>query len=341
MRARSGREELAASGRAGGPPGRAPRRLRERAWGGDLAARLPALRDRLTTIRGERLERLPRIERWTLGEFRRYLLQRWEREWPLAVAQRDERILVALELWPSGLDYRVETLRVVVEETNAAYLEDRDTIAVLQSGSVSDRTLIHELTHALQQQRWGPLRTPQTFAEEYVQSAWLEREALLVEERLPRPLLSATPALDPPRADPRAHRWLNLEPARGGPSAGLSAGESRGAPRGWRGLPGGRPQGPDSRGWGSLQPGDQSLGRRGVAHWAEQIGLGLLSGFGYEGQARWYLDDRVRLEPERLVWRIRCDQRASQVVSRLSVVRPELEVQRAGGLVVIRIPLRD
>jgi len=302
----------------------------------DVAARLPALRDRLSEIRGERLERLPQIERWTQREFRRYLLQRWEREWPLAVAEREERILVALELWPSDLDYREETLRVSLEETNAAYLEDRDTIAVIASGSVSDRTLIHELTHALQEQLWGPLPSPRTFEGQFRQLAWLEGEAIRSERAIPGSSLDLRDWRlgRLPRARPPAHYWFGEDPARlGGLEARPGPGGAGKSPA-WSGeTP--RPLGP-------VAADEQIVGRRGAMWWAAQVldeWPGRACGTSYEERTSWWVDDRLRLEEERLVWRIRCDGWAGALAHEVKQARPGFTVRQVGPVVEVSIPL--
>lgn len=342
----------------------------------DLAERLPALRDRLEEIRGERLEELPRVERWTLAAFRRYLLERWEDEWPRELAEEEERILVALELWPRDLDYRDETLRVSVEETNAAYLEDLDTIAVLTSGAVTDRTLIHELTHALQQERWGDLPSVRTFEEQYQQTASLEREAVLVEEALdpghtPPPATTSDPSALPRVAAPRppAHAWLLDEPGRLGPRLLPRHGYAKGfdhsrwawpVHESWQGLPLEAPRfrSRDQGQLGEVGREHQVLGVRGVAHWAAPL-LGPVWRAKGPRASHWYLDDRLRVEGDRIVWRIHCLMKVAQELQGLlATTRPKVsarvevlplgiplgletqaDIDRRQGILELRIPL--
>lgn len=325
----------------------------------DLEARLAVLHDRLSKIWREQLEalprfeldRLPRVERWSQEAFRRYLLERWEREWPRAIAEHEERILVALELWPRDLDYRDETLRVSVEETVAAYLEDRDTIAVLSQEEVRDSTLIHELTHALQEQRWGSLETPRTFEGQFVQTNWLEREATRA-EALARGESgrSSWDAWSFPNARPPAHYWLNEEPALApvlDPTPlgfGGSGKQARTRLRGWgKGRLG--PRGPETmadRPLGPVTSSDQVIGRRGAMWWAAQV-LGEWQGrywnAAYLEGSSWWVDDRLQLLEDEIVWRIQCRGWAGILAEKVRRARPKFTVSREDSVVVIRIPL--
>jgi hypothetical protein len=222
-------------------------------------------------------------------------------------------------------------------------LEDRDTIAVIASGAVSDRTLIHELTHALQEQRWGPLRTPKTFAEQYVQTTWLEREAVIVENAFAgaRWTSGLTGIEDFPDQRPPAHYWFNEDPSRRSPHWEFERDQFKG--EGWQFLPPGRPRGPRLTGAGAREPRDQSLGRRGTSWWTEGVMGRLVTGFsGYDSRGRgfWYRADRLRVQGNELVWRIRCDESwTSAVADALVRARPGLDVHLDGQVVVIRIPL--
>lgn len=244
----------------------------------------------------------------------------------------------------------------MLEETNAAYLEDLDTIAVIRSGSVTDQTLIHELTHALQRQRWGPLPTPRTFEAQYLQAAWLEHEALRV-EGWSRGYF--TPREFPTDRAP-AHYWLGVDPALVGPvgtgRTGLPrVGDpviersplQRGEPEvGWRGLPYGPP--PRDPGWptgrslGPLGANEQIIGQRGFAWWVRRV-----IGFWPSGFSKWlrmepgwwWSDDRLRIGPEELVWKIEVSGFAGALANRIRRDRPQFGVETAGELIVVRIPL--
>lgn len=345
----------------------------------DLAERLPQLRERLTKIRGERLECLPEIERWSEEAFRRYLQLRWELSWPPAEAKLEERILVGLELWPPGLDYRRETLRRMAEGTIAAYLEDRDTIAVIHSGAVSDLTLVHELVHALQQQRWGTVPAPRTFEAQFLQTAWFEREAVLVEGLLGgasrEELSRAASERGFPTSRPPADYWLGEDPGQVGPvGAGRTPGEAPSVeetgffttPRdpsgdverrelftGWEGLPYGDPPSdpswPTGRALGPLGANEQIIGQRGFAWWTEQVLNYRPSREESEwwvrpkigGPGWWWVDDRLRIGPESMTWRVevRAHSQAAALTEHLRRTRPRFEVLQEGAVVVIRIPL--
>lgn len=323
---------LVACGCVSSPPPITPRAK-------DLEARLPALAERLAELRGERLKVLPQVERWTRGEFRRYLLTRWEREWPADQAALEGRVLVTLGLWAAGLDYRAETLALTVADTNAAYLEDRDTIVVLMADPVPDRTLVHELVHALQQQRWGSLATPQTFAGLYDQTAAVEGEAVAAEALFAGDVarLRALPRSRPfPTKGQPAWHWLGVDAILAGASAAAS--EER---PGERSLPPSDPRPEAGCVLGPARAGDQIMGKRGVAWWVALWAPGfptILRGDSSEG----WINDRLRVSGDWLEWKIECtgEQQAKGLAAYLAGKRPGLDVSSEGRVFKLRLPLK-
>lgn len=322
----------------------APSRGREEP--SELERSLARAAERLVEVRGEeaRLARLPRIERWDRARLRRELDARWSREWPQAEAEG--ALLQALGLWPAGEDYRGALLEAVAADTDALYLQDEHRIAVT-SEPVAESTLIHELVHALQRERWGVLSPPRTLAEAYARSAQLEGEASLTaalaeargaEEPAPAERVSealagwgrrAEAALAVGlRGDARrpAWRWLWVEPSLQGAVWALEAY----ARRGWRAFAARPRAGPD------LAPGVESLGPRGWAWLRETWGLWRVL-----PEGDWLVSDRLERGPASLTWTLACrDEAAAEVVARaLRGARVPRDAQASGVEVRVTCPL--
>ena len=317
----------------------------------ELTRALTAAAKRLLELRGEsgRLKQLPRIERWERSRLQRELDARWARDWPQA--EREGDLLRALDLWPSGLDYRAEILGAVVADTDALYLEDEHKIVVLAE-PLSAGTLVHELVHALQRERWGPLAPPATIAQAFARSAQLEGEAILsatlseapraarrgpassapssggsdlaavVEGLRRRAEESLAAGLERGSARP-AWRWLWVEPSLEGAAWAADAY----ARRGWRAFA--DPPPPQEAG----APGAEALGPRGWEWLRERWGVWRLL-----PEGEWLVSDRLELEAGVLRWNLVCRDPAAarSVADALRGARDPQEVRVEGAEIEVR-----
>ena len=118
-----------------------------------LARRVEALRDL-------RFRTPPRAQRVTPAEARREGLADLDRGYPPAARRADAEVLVLLGLAPPGLDLRAVSA-ALFEEGVAGYYDPRsDRLRVVEGAAtaspvLTETTLAHELTHALEDQRFG------------------------------------------------------------------------------------------------------------------------------------------------------------------------------------------
>ena len=125
----------------------------------DASARLREIARDVERVRELQFERVPRLRivspeeatRDSLGEVDQYVSRRRQRI--------EEGLLVMLGLLPPGVRLREILGEALTEEVAGYYLPRTDTMALIRGAGfgalASEVTLAHELTHALEHQRFG------------------------------------------------------------------------------------------------------------------------------------------------------------------------------------------
>src|SRR4051812_14556282 len=111
-------------------------------------------------IRGLRFKHVPRPLLVTPAETRRESLAQLDRDYPAARRRTDEDLLELMGLVPAGTDLRSVEGDVSGGEVAGYYDTKRKRLAVVNGPAADNRvvaeiTLSHELTHALEDQRFG------------------------------------------------------------------------------------------------------------------------------------------------------------------------------------------
>jgi hypothetical protein len=111
------------------------------------------------SIRHLRFRRLPRPEVVTPAETRRTTLSQLDRDYPPAKRRNDAELLELLGLLPPGTDLASVVGDVSSDQVAGFYDPKRKRLAVVKgpaaaSGALAEITLAHELTHALEDQRF-------------------------------------------------------------------------------------------------------------------------------------------------------------------------------------------
>ncbi|MBX3468777.1 MAG: hypothetical protein KF878_18050 [Planctomycetes bacterium] len=150
---------------------------------------LPRLQRRLEDLRGARFRRDVALGGGTVEELRAYLRRELDEDLPPAWSARQSRLLQALGLLPRGHDLRRE-VEAALTAAVAAYYDARQGTFFLLAPDPPASLLIHELQHALQDQRFGlaalvaPLRGPDADPDAGLAFRLLaEGEAFYVEQR--------------------------------------------------------------------------------------------------------------------------------------------------------------
>lgn len=94
----------------------------------------------------------------TEDEFRAFVVAEMEKEYPPEVAAGTQAAWVALGLLPEGTDLRAAMADAVVSQAAAYYLAEKDTFFIVKADlpkSVLAPMILHELQHAMQDQRLG------------------------------------------------------------------------------------------------------------------------------------------------------------------------------------------
>jgi len=135
-------------GRAEEPPERAP------------AAPVSVIAERVEALRGLRYETLPKPVSVTPEQARREGLEDLDRAYPQARRRDDEEILKLLGLIDPSVDLRDVTASVFSEGVAGYYDPRTKRMRTVRGAATSGRvlaemTLAHELTHALEDQRYG------------------------------------------------------------------------------------------------------------------------------------------------------------------------------------------
>jgi hypothetical protein len=110
-------------------------------------------------VRGLEFERLPRVRLVSAEEAGRASVTELDRQVPPARQRVAERLLVMLGLVPRGTRLREVVGTALREEVAGYYIPRSGTLALVREagleGFVAEVTLAHELTHALEDQRFG------------------------------------------------------------------------------------------------------------------------------------------------------------------------------------------
>ncbi|MCO5169090.1 MAG: hypothetical protein M9894_22330 [Planctomycetes bacterium] len=126
---------------------------------------LPRLQRRLEALRGARFARDVRVERRTRAALREHLRRELDEDLPAATSARRSRLFQALGLLPRGRDLR-EELEAALGDAVAGYYDPRQGALFVLGDHAPAALVLHELQHALQDQRFGlerlmaPLRGP-------------------------------------------------------------------------------------------------------------------------------------------------------------------------------------
>jgi len=109
----------------------------------------------LEAVRGEKFEKPVPARRQTKEEFQTFLRKEIEKEYPADVAAREARALIRLGFLPAGFDLRGTIEHALASQVAAYYDPESKAFFVVQSAPFLDRIVaVHELTHALQDQRF-------------------------------------------------------------------------------------------------------------------------------------------------------------------------------------------
>ena len=131
----------------------------ERAAAAPAIAPVSVIAHRVEELRDLRFEQIPRPERVAPEQARREGLQELDRDYPAARRRADEEILKLLGLIEADTDLRELTASLYGEGV-AGYYDPRDgrlrvvTSAATGARVLAEMTLAHELTHALEDQRF-------------------------------------------------------------------------------------------------------------------------------------------------------------------------------------------
>jgi len=120
---------------------------------------------RVERVRQLRFDHLPRVRRVTAAQARAYGLRELDRETTAREVAAEERLLKRLELLPPRASLRELIGRTLSSEVGGYYDPRSGTLSLVGdggSGLPGEITLAHELTHALEDQRFGLQVAPGT-----------------------------------------------------------------------------------------------------------------------------------------------------------------------------------
>ncbi len=118
---------------------------------------IASYRARLQSVRGEALARDVKVAAQTDAEFRKRLREEVDRDLPEAKAAAVARSLVRIGLLPEGYDLRAETIETTAVQAFAYYDPREKAFYLLKPDAPEDQldpAIVHELDHALQDQRF-------------------------------------------------------------------------------------------------------------------------------------------------------------------------------------------
>jgi hypothetical protein len=119
---------------------------------------IEAIARRVERIRELRFDHLPRVRHMTAAQTRAYGLRELDRGTTAREVAAEERLLKLLELLPPRASLRELIGKTLSSEVGGFYDPRSGTLSVVGeggSGLLSEITLAHELTHALEDQRFG------------------------------------------------------------------------------------------------------------------------------------------------------------------------------------------
>lgn len=117
---------------------------------------VPRLTKKLEQMRGASFEREVAVRYQSNDEFRANMMQKLDAEYPAERAVKDEKALKALGLLPADYDIRAGMIDAMAAQALAYYDPEQGTFFVVQANLPPDQidaTVLHELHHALQDQR--------------------------------------------------------------------------------------------------------------------------------------------------------------------------------------------
>ena len=124
---------------------------------------IEAIARRVERVRQLRFDHLPRVRHVTGAQARAYGLRELDRETKPREVAAEERLLKLLELLPPRASLRELVGKTLSSEVGGFYDPRSGTLSVVGqggSGLLAEITLAHELTHALEDQRFGLNVTP-------------------------------------------------------------------------------------------------------------------------------------------------------------------------------------
>ncbi len=123
-----------------------------------VAARLEEVARGVERVRELEFGRLPRVRLVSIGEATRDSLAELDRYVPRRRQRSEERVLAMLGLLPPGVRLREVLGKALTEEVAGYYVPRTKTMALVRGaglgGLLAEVTLAHELTHALDDQRF-------------------------------------------------------------------------------------------------------------------------------------------------------------------------------------------
>src|SRR3954452_5827239 len=124
------------------------------------AASVATIARRVERIRGLRFRRLPRAVEVSSAQARREGLEHLDRSYPAARRRADEEVLKLLGLLAPSVDLRRVSASVFGDAVAGYYDPRSKRLRIVRGAPTSNRvleeiTLAHELTHALEDQRFG------------------------------------------------------------------------------------------------------------------------------------------------------------------------------------------
>jgi hypothetical protein len=127
---------------------------------------IAAIARRVERVRELRFEQLPRVRRVSGEQARADGLRELDREIPAREVAAEERLLKLLRLLPPDASLRELLGKTLSSEVGGYYVPRTGTLSVVgagaQGGLLGEITLAHELTHALEDQRFGLEGPPPT-----------------------------------------------------------------------------------------------------------------------------------------------------------------------------------
>jgi hypothetical protein len=124
----------------------------------DSEPSIAAIARRVERVRQLHFDQLPRVRHVSGAQVRAYGLRELDREATPGEVAAEERLLKLLELLPPGARLRELVGKTLASEVGGFYDPRSGTLSVVGeggSGLLGEITLAHELTHALEDQRFG------------------------------------------------------------------------------------------------------------------------------------------------------------------------------------------